>query len=312
MSKCFAAAFAVVLMATNAMATGEVLFSEGFDSDAANVKVNQSPDSAVEFVDYSNFTVGATNFSIPEAPKMVAGSAATKGILVTVNQGDDVAAAEAVNILAGLDPIAFSGNYLVNFDVYMSTHTGSGTTEQALYGVGTNDDDTLEAAQNRNNDGTGLAKGTWGWITGENGAGTEDFAVNIDDVELADIGDGNVADATYAPQLFNTAFEETSLETTNNSAALQWVSVAVQVYDGEVSVALNNTQFFPNAKGNPDVTFTTDGFAMLGYEDRFSSISDPADLTWAVFDNFTVRAIPEPSSVVLLLMGCCGLVRRRR
>lgn len=274
------------------------LYSEGFDSSAADVKVNKSADSAVEYVDYSNFTVGATNFVIPEAPNRVAGSVATSGVLMRVNHMGSpggTGAAAAINMLAGATPINFSGDYTVSYDVYMNTSdpSGIGSTHQALFGLGTNDDGVLEASFNR---GAGTI-GTWGWLNNENGSGTEDAAINQNGVELADIGDSDSQDvsAGISPGLFNQAFVRTNVPTTNASAARQWVHVELRNVQGHMLALFNGVKFFGNNK-DPNISSTaTVGYAMLGFEDRFASISTQPDLSWALFDNFVVTEIPLPA-----------------
>ena len=67
-------------------------FSEAFDSQAAaDVSVVAESDTSVTYVDYSNMTVGATNWSIPEAPRRIGGSAPTRGVLVQCNTSQGAA-----------------------------------------------------------------------------------------------------------------------------------------------------------------------------------------------------------------------------
>ena len=275
-------------------AKSAVLFSEGFDSSAANVKVNRSTVSAVDYVSYANLTVGATNFAISEAPSKVAGSAATQGVLMRVNHTGmpgGTGSPAAINMLAGATPVAYSGNYAVSYDVYMNTSNPNeiGSTQQALFGLGTNNDVTLEASFNRSVAGI---TGTWGWLTNENGA-AEDAAINQNGTELADIGDTDSQDvqAGISPNLFNQAFPRTTVPTINASAARQWVHVELRNVQGQVSVLFNGVKFFGNSK-DPNISSTaTSGFAMLGFEDRFASIAVQPDLAWALFDNFVVREV---------------------
>ncbi len=100
----------------------------------------------------------------------------------------------------------------------------------------------------------------------------------------------------------------------NNAAGNQWVEVDVVVAGGSVSVSYNGVEWF-----NEDST-ETDGFAFLGYEDLFSSITqdddfaDARDGMWGLFDNFVITdVVPEPSSSMLALFGMgLALLSRRR
>ncbi len=279
---------------TSAANAGTV-FAEPFDSAAADVTINAQSDTLATFVDYSNFSVFGTAFSIPEAPRPIPGGAATRGVLAQANFSAGVAA--GLNIVAGATPINFTGDYTVSFDAYMNLSTDpfpAGSTEQLLWGVGTDSADPIEA---RNNRGGGAA-GTWGWLANENGYGTEDAAINEGDVELADLGDTQTGEG--AP--FDAAFDNL-LGGPHAAPALQWVRVDIEVAGGIVNVLFNDVLFFSEASAS------TDGFALLGYEDPFSSVSDQPDHQWALFDNFTV--VPEPTSLSLLLVSL-GLLGRRR
>ena len=132
-----------VAIALVSSVNANTIFEETFDSSgSADVTILQQPDTSAEFVDYS--TLG-----IPESPRFVAGSAATSGILLRANSGDDTEAAAGLNIIAGNVPLEFTGDYCLSFDVYISVPliddgnggvgTPSGSTEQLLWGVGTND-----------------------------------------------------------------------------------------------------------------------------------------------------------------------------
>ena len=145
--------------------------------------------------------------------------------------------------------------------------------------------------------------GTWGWLAGENGYGTEDAAIFENGTELADLGDTQLGED--AP--FNAAFDmPVTPGAPNNAAANQWVEVDILVVGGNVSVNFNGVEFF-----NQD-SAATDGFAMLGYEDPFGSITSAPDGMFGLFDNFVVKEVPEPASAGLLLFGLFGLVARRR
>ncbi len=271
------------------------LFSEPFDDSAADVTIIQQPDSVATFVNYANMTVGTTNFNIPEAPRQIPGSASTRGLLLQSNLS--VGIASASNVLAGATPIAFSGDYTLSFDVYMSVAIPipSGSTEQMLWGVGVDGNDTVEA---RNTRAAGAA-GTWGWLANENGYGTEDAAIFEDGTELADLGDTQLGESDP----FNAAFTN-NIGGPNNVPVNSWVRTDIVVSGGNVSVLYNGVEFFS------EMSSSTDGFAMLGYEDPFSSVSSSPDFQWGLFDNFVVT--PTPSTLAPAMLVSIGLLRRRR
>ena len=53
------------------------------------------------------------------------------------------------------------------------------------------------------------------------------------------------------------------------------------------------------------------GDVALVFTDPFNSVSGNADLGFGVFDNLTVTQVPEPSTSLLLLVGCCCVLRHR-
>jgi len=250
-------------------------FAESFDTQAsADVTVVAESGSTVQFVDYSNLTVGGTTFSIPEAPRPIAGGAATRGVLVRCNLS--AGAATGANIIAGLTPVSFVGRYRLSFDAWINVPVPvpAGGTEQLLWGVGVDNILPIEA---RNNRGSGTS-GIWGWLAGENGYGTEDAAINDGDVELADLGD--LVSGEGAP--FNNAFDSNAVGGPSGCAANTWVRVDIEVESTGTRVFFNGVEFF-NEFAVPQA-----GFAMIGYEDPFNSISASPDGQWGLLDNFRV------------------------
>jgi hypothetical protein len=59
------------------------LFTESFDAqETAKVAMNNGTGMTVTYENYSNMTVGAVVNNIPEAPRMIPGSTATRGVLM--------------------------------------------------------------------------------------------------------------------------------------------------------------------------------------------------------------------------------------
>jgi hypothetical protein len=303
-----------------------------------DVTINQQEDTFVTAVNYSNFTIGSTNFAAPLAPN----GSDFGGIVIQANVNPDdpmdplSGVPAAVNVLT---PIAFSGDYTLSYDVWISVpndvvapYPTNGSTEQLLWGVGANNMDPVVARNTRLNMPGPV--GTWGWLAGENGYGTDDAVIFENATELNDLGDTQLGEEVP----FNTAFDMPVTPTApNNAPANQWVEVDIVVTDmgggmSNVQVNYNDVEFFSEQVA----TSSTEGFAMLGYEDPFGSVanynqSDPnfpdpvamEDWMWGLFDNFRVTRptgevlysetfVPEPSSTMLVIFGLLGLTLRRR
>lgn len=251
-------------------------YAEGFDSQAtADVTIQAEPDTTVLFVDYGNMTIGTTPFSIPEAPRRIAGSAATRGVLMQANL--TAATTAAVNILAGTTPIPWSGRYRLSFDAWVNVPNPvpSGSTEQLLWGVSVDGVTPIEA---RHNLALG-AQGVYGWLAGENGYSSEDSVICEGGVRLAQRGDQQTGNGVY----FNEAFNQPVVGGLFNAPANQWVRVDIDVDALGVRVFYNGVEFH-----NVTPTQTVAGYAMIGYEDPFSGVGSNKDGQWGLFDNFRV------------------------
>ncbi len=296
-----------VLVSSSSAVT--IFYSEAFDTSAANVTVLSQPDTTVSYVNYGNMTIGSTNFMLPESPRMIAGSAATRGILLRANADDATSAPAAVNVLAGNVPQQFSGDYCLSYDMYLSVSPitqnpdgsfslPSGSTEQGLWGVGVGD--SIVEARNTRFSGT---KGTWGWIDGENGYNFEDASIWEDGTNLAQLGDTQL----FQDVFFNAAFPNPIVpDAPNGAAGNSWVEVDVVVQGGEVAVFYNGVEFFREASS------ATNGAVMFGYEDPFGSISNSPDGMWGLFDNFVIKEVPEPNAGLLALALALPLLATRR
>ncbi len=259
-------------------------FAEGFDSQAtADVTVISQPDCAVTYVDYTNMTIGSQTFSLPEAPRPISGTAPGRGVVVQCNVTQGFAA--GVNILAGSTPITYTGRHRLSFDAWINVPVPlpAGSTEQLLWGVGVDGDPNIIEARNNRGGGT---QGIYGWLAGENGYGTEDAAINEGDLELADLGD--LQPGEDVP--FNEAFDSNSVGGPNGCAANTWVRVDIDVEANGLGVRVyfNGVEFF-NEQG---LTNPVSGYAMIGFEDPFSSLGSNPDAQWCVLDNFRV-AVPN-------------------
>ncbi|CAN5383637.1 hypothetical protein BH23VER1_BH23VER1_28480 [soil metagenome] len=279
-----------LLIPLAATAGAQTLYEEGFDSGGtAKVEVRASADTVVEFIDYSNFSLGTAVVSIPEAPNPVMGSAPTRGVVIQANLTSG--APNVVNLVAleavGGDPAEFGTdepNYRLSYDMFLSLSadalSANSSTEIGIWGVGYLGGIPLGRSNRDDPD----VFGTWGWIAGDGGFGSEDAVLRVDGAQVE-----ARANTTNAG-LFESAFPDGSPASPapNNT----WVHVVVTVLNGEVIVEYNGVEFFRT------LSESTEGFALIGYEDPFGSISADPDFQLGVFDNFRVEVAVEPTITI--------------
>ena len=156
------------------------LFSEGFDSLATTrVQSNSGTGMNVTYVNYADMLVGVTSHNIAEAPRQIAGSLPTRGVLMQVNYPATPPTAQRIANLVALDDVGgsrilFTDNYRLKFDFYLRLSTGitlsggiptqAGTTEQMVWGVG-----YTSATPMGRGTRTAAGSGTWGWLSTEGG-----------------------------------------------------------------------------------------------------------------------------------------------
>ncbi|PYJ06438.1 MAG: hypothetical protein DME25_06700 [Verrucomicrobia bacterium] len=96
------------------------------------------------------------------------------------------------------------------------------------------------------------------------------------------------------------------------SPGLGWVSGEYRQEGSLISWYLNGNLVAQYT----NTTVYTSGNILIGYDDTFNSLGDTND--FAIFDNISVSAIPEPSVIGLSVFAVCGgamtawLSRRRR
>ncbi len=271
-----------------ASAPAQVLFDEAFDDEAsAKVAITETSDTLVEFVDYSNFTLGAVTHSIPEAPNMLPGSTATRGVVMQVNLTENLANLVNLTALENVDgdPAEFSGNFRMTFDMFLgldpsADRASAGTTHQGVWAIG--GDGVVPYGRVNRTDGAIV--GTWGWLATDSGYTSEDARMWENGTLL-----GSRTDAANTV-LFEEAFPTGApiVPAPNNS----WVAVEVTSLDGVVTVAFNGVEFF----SFPSVS--TSGYAVIGYEDPFSSLSFSNDYQFGLFDNWLIEVAVPPTLTV--------------
>ncbi len=274
---------------------GAVLFSENFEGQGseANWDVffatfgSTAPDYNVLFgYDYAAGGVGNLP-PIPPAPHSTNGG--THGLYLTVNKGDDVAAAAALNLY--LKNKTFSGNYALRFDMFLvqnSAGTQQSKNEQAIFGI--NHSGTLtnwvrnsvpgtgNGDQKYDSDGiwanveadasTTINFGLWSGPTYTNGAqvvGPTNFlarrSTTLTQVFKKPPFDAGPA-AGGVPA--NTVINPTPT----------WVEVELSQVGDKVSWKINNTEILSFVNTNANTSVYNEGKIMLGYNDPWDDVAN--------------------------------------
>lgn len=297
---------AAACAAVPSIAFGQTLYSSNAES-LGDFIVTATSDTTVNVVDYSNYTAFSVPQSLPEAPNSAPGDAATTGIGITANQL--AGATNGVNLFpstTGLTPDAFTGIYTLQFDFWINVDptiipvSGSGSTEQLVYGVGRSDTDFLGRSTRFVNN-----EGVFGYATSDGGFGTEDYTLRGPDGNILDVFGNDVEPAL-------SKFPDGPLA---GAAGNAWhtASIVVDSVNGSIDVYYDGT-LFHSVTGLAALDLS--GGVFVGYEDSFASLSINPDEQFGVIDNVFVFAgevlIPEPASLGLLGMAGLGLMRRRK
>ena len=309
-----------------APARAETLFSDDFETDTSanwdlftayySDEVNPN-DYTVEWAfDYSAQTykrfsddINFEEFTVPAAPGSVG---TTRGVKITVNNGDDFASRFAVNLYPKGQ--SFSGDYVLSFDVWMNyngpAEGGSGSTEHAIFGInhtgrnvnwfsfGANFTDPSVPNALPPGVGASASDGRWFTMTGEGGAAIDMRSVvgtgdgppeNLPGAEGGFFdrdGDGS-PDNSDQHRWIATVFPQPKFET-SGAPGKRWVHVEVSQINNVISWKVDNLMIttYTNTTGQ-----WTSGNVMIGYMDIFNSIADPAEDNWVIFDNVKVDSV---------------------
>lgn len=273
-----------------------VLFSDNFDTDTAaqwdvfNGSGSGTPDFTAEF-NYNYSVLG-----IPPAPGSAGGT--TRGVKFTVNNNDETADASGVS--AHPKGQSFAGDYALRFDLWMGYNGGAfggtGSTEYGTFGINhAGGRVTWDHVSVTNSDGV------WFAVTGEAGTGTagdyqafEGMALDrpfrlgaFDAVFLDRDGDGvleNEVNPTQALTFPLKAILPAPPGETPGAPGKQWVQVEVRQRDNELTWLINGFVIASRPNASP----FTSGNIMIGTMDVFSSIANPREQNFVVFDNVRV------------------------
>lgn len=305
---CILTAAALAVVTTSASAQ-EVLFTDGFESDASleNWTLVEA-DYGEEFPpDFDHFfeTFDYTTAGLPPAPNSPAGE--TSGLQVFVNIGGFPSPfnVDAVNFYTNEE---YSGNIRVSADVWLNWSSG-GTTEYFGLGIFQSGDFIMNINQAFEDDTIGVG-GDGYYFTmngdGDSGNTTGDFAFSeftpntfirsatmcgewmfedpANDPFNCIVG-VNSTDRATADPLWQNIFPE------NGNAALaspgnQWVTVTMEYINGTINTYLQGT--LVHSYTDEDMTYTS-GRVVWAYEDVFGSNGE--DRQWLVIDNFVVEQL---------------------
>lgn len=282
-----------------------VLFSDNFDTDTSanwdvfNGSADGIPDYFVQFgFDYSttDYTSNGVTKKIPPAPS----GSGSKGVKMWVNKDDNPAIA-AVSIYP--KGKSFSGEFALKFDMWLNynggAYGGTGSTEFGTFGI--------DHAGDKVNweDGSSASDGVWFGVTGEGGAAYDYRAYAGDgfgpaatlphSVWLDRDGDGVPEDEivggseppTYPLNLIFPAPDYESM----GMPGKHWVQVEIRQRTNDVgghvvTLLMNNYVFAQHEYG--DQVGMTSGTVMLGNMDIFSSIANPKQDNYVLYDNLSV------------------------
>ena len=301
-------------LAGSGTAQSQVLFTSSLDSTTGWTTVQEAVPSSLATFGYDYSTIG-----IPASPN---GGGSTRGLRLAANSNT------TVQVITAATTATFSGNYRVTFDFWGNSVGpfpvgGTGATEYLGGGVGFS--------------GISPRAGASLLMTIEAGSSIDyrlDKAAAPQTVSAGGPYNPAIASRDNSDPYFSSAFigqSPPSAQTTlfpatqtgtiaNGGIGFKWYSMQIDV-DSILGTAtfsvLNPASSVLTNIGTLNQTGTAvpvTGSGSLTLLDSFAtSVSNASltdDLVFAVFDNYRVVQIPEPSSIGLL--GLAGLLAKRR
>lgn len=287
-------AFLALAATLSLEADAAVVISDAFESGSAadyTVVEGGGPDGTVDFgFDY----VAA---GIPLAPRSSAGD--TSGLRFTVN--DFLGAAHTQT--AFHNTIITAPAYRVSVDVFMGFSGTAGTTELAHIGVGgdgVTPNSIFTPISGSGSfisfSGDGGSGSDYRWfLAGANGGPT-----SVPNTDPSHLGNGSNNTGAF----FESLFPLSSGASVAGSPGNIWTTVDIEVADSTISYFFDGNLTFQGS-----FTGSLDGLASLGLHDPFTSIAPGTVFT--IYDNFTVTAIPEPTTMAVLGVATLGFVSVR-
>jgi hypothetical protein len=291
--KKFAAFLSVALMASSAMATVIVDNYEVDSSANYFIMDDSNATSGDGTADGSvNFQYDYVAAGIPLAPRSAPGD--QYGLRMTAN--DTAGAADHISAFHNTATVGRTKRLLV--DIYMNVDVaGSGTTEFAQVGVGSDGTDFNSIFTPVAGDGHFLA------MTGDGGS-SSDFRHFVEGTPV-NSGDSSYLNSTNTTNATGDTYQ--SIFPGGDfpgSPGNRWTTLEIFIKDGLITYSLDGTPIIQAAAAD------SAGYFSLSYADVFSSVANPFQAHYVVYDNLEV--IPEPASMALLAFGSLALLRRRR
>ncbi len=300
-TKLIVATCALGLVALPTMAVP--IFQSDMDSGAAWT-VNATADTAYQFgYDYSAM-------GIPASPN---GGGSTTGLLMKANLVEPASVDFVVATPTGL---SMSGQYTVEFDMWINANgpfPGGGTGSTEFLGGGVGYDGTSAERVG----GMLLASGEGGSSrdyrmyknAGEQFVASGQYDVDTNNNSGVDL---SAFFPSQSPPLFqqNNYAQQTG-STAAGAGGFAWHRMVITVDSnaGTANFAIDGLSI-GTLDANIGSAFDTTGNVQVMYTDLFSGVSDNAELSFGIVDNFLVT--PEPATMVLLAMGGVAVLRRRR
>lgn len=275
-----------------------ILFADNFETNSsANWNVYQGsgngvPDYTVDWAfNYGviRYTFNGKPYLIPPSPNS---SGTTRGVKLTVNQNDATGATSGVNLYPG--SFSASGNFALKFDVWMNYPGGAGginstgSTEYAICGINHTGTRVNWAAASAS-----ATDGIWFGVDGEGGTSRDyrAYVGNLSGVQTELIGPAasGLAESNNTAGIYPTLFPASRFES-SGAPGKRWVSGEVSQVDGVITWKLDGAVV---AQRNNTSSFTS-GSVMIGYMDIFTSLANPKEDTFVIFDNVRVVNLSSP------------------
>jgi N-acetyl-anhydromuramyl-L-alanine amidase AmpD len=228
---------------------------------------------------------GVTNV-IPAAPDS---GGTTRGLKLTVNKNDTNAATAGVSLYPKNQ--SYSNNYALRFDMWINYNGdaggGSGSTEFGTFGLNHSGTRVNWAPINSTS-----SDGLWFAVDGEGGSGAADFRAYqgkgaAAPTQLAFASAGLTANGAFNDSFndpfFMALFPPPAYET-GGVPGKHWVQGELSQINGVISWRLNGVVVAQRT----NTTSYTSGNIMIGYMDVFTSIANPPEDNFIIFDNVRV------------------------